>query len=167
MDINLLPVGLRKKVSKIGYYTMFVLAGLFILSLLSWGGSTILHQIRISEKLNSEAKQLSTEVANINRTQAKLKELENKIDAINALRRRHVPALDVLRDLSKEIPAGAWFERLAFTDKGGEIEGYADSASALIPLLAASPLLQDVAFLSPITKGRDGKERFRIGFKIR
>jgi general secretion pathway protein L len=96
-----------------------------------------------------------------------LKELENKIDAINALRQRHVPALDVLRDLSKELPVGAWLDRLAFTDKGGEIEGYADSASALIPLLAASPLLKDVAFLAPITKGKDGKERFRIGFKIR
>jgi general secretion pathway protein L len=167
MDINLLPIGLRKKVSKIGYYTMFVLSGLFILSLLAWGGSNILHQKRISDKLNSEVKQLSTEVANINQTQAKLKELENKIGAINTLRQRHIPALDVLRDLSKELPAGAWLDRLAFTDKGGEIEGYADSASALIPLLAASPLLKDVAFLSPITKGKDGKERFRIGFKIR
>jgi general secretion pathway protein L len=146
---------------------MFVLAGLFILSILAWGGSNILHQNRVSDKLNSEVKRLSAEVANINQTQAKLKELENKIDAINALRQRHIPALDVLRDLSKELPAGAWLDRLAFTDKGGEIEGYADSASALIPLLAASPLLKDVAFLSPITKGKDGKEKFRIGFKIR
>ena len=167
MDINLLPVGLRKKVSKIGYYTMFVLAGLFILSILAWGGSNILHQKRVSDKLDSEIKQLSAEVASINRTQAKLKELENKIDAINTLRQRHVPALSILRDLSKEIPEGAWLDRLTFTDKGGEIEGYADSASALIPLLAASPLLKDVAFLSPITKGKDGKEKFRIGFKIR
>ena len=104
MDINLLPVGLRKKVSKIGYYTMFVLAGLFILSILAWGGSNILHQKRVSDKLDSEIKQLGTEVADINQTQAKLKELENKIDAINALRQRHVPALSVLRDLSKETP---------------------------------------------------------------
>jgi general secretion pathway protein L len=167
MDINLLPVGLRKKGGKSGYYTMFVLAGLFILSILAWGGGNILHQKRVSDKLGSEMKQLGTEVAGINRTQARLKELENKIDAINTLRQRHVPVLNVLRDLSKEIPNGAWFDRLAFTDKGGEIEGYADSASALIPLLAASPLLKDVAFLSPITKGKDGKERFRIGFKVR
>jgi general secretion pathway protein L len=167
MDINLLPVILRKKVSKIGYYTMFVLAGLFILSILAWGGGNILHQKRVSEKLDSEMKQLGTEVAGINRTQARLKELENKIDAINTLRQRHVPVLSVLLDLSKEIPEGAWLDRLAFTDKGGDIEGYADSASALIPLLAASPLLKDVAFLSPITKGKDGKERFRIGFKVR
>jgi Tfp pilus assembly protein PilN len=167
MDINLLPVGLRKKVSKVGYYTMFVLAGLFILSILAWGGSNILHQKRVSDKFDSEIKQLGIEVADINRTQARLKELENKIDAINALRQRHVPVLSVLRDLSKEIPEGTWLDRLAFTDKGGEIEGYAGSASALIPLLAASPLLKDVAFLSPITKRTDGKERFRIGFKVR
>ena len=167
MDINLLPVGLRKKVSKIGYYTMFVLAGLFILSLLAWGGGNILHQKRVSDKLGSEIKQLGTEVAGINRTQAKIKELEAKTDAINTLRQRHVPVLSVLLDLSKEIPEGTWLARLAFTDKGGDIEGYADSASALIPLIAASPLLKDVAFLSPITKDKDGKERFHIGFKVR
>jgi general secretion pathway protein L len=167
MDINLLPVGLRKKVNKIGYYAMFVLAGLFILSILAWGGSYILHQKRVSVKLDSEIKQLGTEVAGINQTQARLKELENKIDAINTLRQRHLPVLSVLRDLSKDIPEGAWLERLTFTDKGGEIEGYADSASTLIPLLAVSPLLKDVAFLSPITKGKDGKEKFRIGFKVK
>ena len=167
MDINLLPAGHRKKVSKTGYYTMFVLAGLFILSILAWGGGNILHQKRVSDKLDSEIKQLGTEVAGINRTQARLKELENKVDAINTLRQRHVPVLGVLLDLTKEIPEGAWLDRIAITDKGGDIEGYADSASALIPLLAASPLLKDVAFLSPITKGKDGKERFRIGFKVR
>jgi general secretion pathway protein L len=167
MGINLLPVGLRKRVSNIGYYTMFVLAGLFVLSILAWGGSNILYQKRVSDELSSDLKQLSAEVAGINKTQEKVKELENKIDAMNTLRQRHVPVLSVLRDLSKEIPGGAWLDRLAFTDTGGEIEGYADSASALIPLLAASPLLKDVAFLSPIIKGKDGKERFRIGFKIR
>jgi len=167
MNINLLPVGFRKKVSKIGYYTMLVLAGLFILSVLAWGGSNLLHQKRVSDKLASEIKQLSTEVEGINRMQAQLKELENMIDAINKLRQRHVPVLSILLDLSKEIPESAWLDKLTVTDKGGEIEGYANSASALIPLLAGSPLLNDVAFLSPITKGRDGKERFRIGFKIR
>jgi general secretion pathway protein L len=167
MDINLLPLGLRKKISKIGYYTLFVLAGLFILSLLAWGGSNILHQKRVSDKLESEIKRLGTQVADINRTQEGLKELENKIEAINALRQHHLPALDILRDLSKELPEGAWLDRIALTDKGGDMEGSADSASALIPLLAASPLLKDVAFQSPITKGKDGKERFRIGFKVR
>ena len=110
---------------------------------------------------------LSAEVAAVNKTQDKVKELGKRIDALNALRQRHLPALSILRDLSKELPEGAWLDRFAITDKGGEIEGSADSASKLIPLLAASPLLKDVAFLSPITKSKDGKERFRIGFKVR
>ncbi|MBN2438466.1 MAG: pilus assembly protein PilM [Deltaproteobacteria bacterium] len=167
MDINLLPVGLRKKVSKIGYYTMSVLAGLFILSILVWGGSNLLHQKRVSGKLAGEIKQLSTEVAGIHKMQAQSTALGNMIDAINVHRRRHIPVLGIMLDLTKGIPEGAWLDRLTVTDKGGEIEGYAPSASALIPLLAASPLLKDVAFLSPITKGKDGKERFRIGFKVR
>jgi general secretion pathway protein L len=146
---------------------MFVLAGLLVLSILSWGGSHYLHQKRVSDKLDIEIKQLSTEVAGINRMQAQLKELENKIDAVNKLRQRHLPVLSILLDLSKEIPEVAWLDKLTLTDKGGEIEGYANSASALIPLLAGSPLLKDVSFLSPITKGKDGKEKFRIGFKIR
>lgn len=167
MNINLVPPARRKKVSKIGYYAMFVLAGLFVLSVLAWGASAVLHQRRVADGLAAEIKRMGAEVAAINRTQAKLQEVQGRIDAINAIRQRHLPALNILQDLSKEIPAGAWIDRFALTDKGGEIEGFAESAPALIPLMAASPLLKEVAFLSPITKGKDGKERFRIGFKLR
>ena len=57
-------------------------------------------------------------------------------------------------------------EQFEFSDKGVQIEGDAESASELIPLLEISPLFKDVAFLSSITKSKDGKERFRIGLKI-
>jgi general secretion pathway protein L len=166
MDINLLPVNLRKKAGRIGYYTMFVLAGLLILSVLAWGGGSILHQKLVLNRLDSEIKRLGSEVATVDRLQAVLKELEDRIDYVNALRQSHVPVLNILRDLSKEIPESAWIRRIAFSDKGVEIEGYANSASELISLLEAAPLFKDVAFLSPITKGKDGKEKFRIGFKV-
>ncbi len=167
MDINLLPLTRREKVSKAGYYALVVLAGLLVAAILGWGGSNVLHQRRVSDKLESELKRLGTEVATINQTRDKLKALEQQLEMLNALRKRHVPVLNVLQELTRAVPQGSWLERFAITDKGGEIEGYADSASALIPLLAASPLLKDVAFLSPITKGKGGKERFRIGFNVR
>jgi general secretion pathway protein L len=78
-----------------------------------------------------------------------------------------LPALNILKDLSRRIPEGAWVRKFDFSDKGVQIEGHADSASELIPLLETSPLFKDVAFLSPITKSKDGKERFRIGLKIK
>jgi len=157
MDINLLPVNLRKKAGRIGYYTMFVLAGLLILSILAWTGGGILHRKLVMDRLDSKIKRLGSEVAAVDRLQAGLKELEDRIDYVNALRQSHVPVLNILRDLSKEIPESAWIRRIAFSDKGVEIEGYANSASDLISLLEAAPLFKDVAFLSPITKGKDGK----------
>ncbi len=75
--------------------------------------------------------------------------------------------MDILKDLSERIPKSAWVRKLNFSDKGMQVEGHADSASELISLLEASPLFKDVAFLSPITKDRDGKERFRIGFQVK
>jgi len=165
-DINLLPVNLRKKAGRIGYYAMFVLSGLLILSILAWGGGGILHRKLVMNRLDSEIKRLGSEVAAVDRLQAGLKELEDRIDYVNALRRSREPVLNILRDLSREIPESAWVSRITFSDKGVEIDGYAASASDLISLLEAAPLFKDVAFLSPITKGKDGKEKFRIGFKV-
>ncbi len=167
LDINLLPVDLRKKVSKVPYYTMFALVGLLILAIIGWGGNNVMHQRHVSGQLESELRRLGAEVEAVNQTREKLKELEHQIDALNELRQSHVPVLNILREMSAKMPSTAWFNRLYITDEKGDVEGYADSASALIPLLAESPLLKDAAFLSPITKDKDGKERFRIGFTLR
>ena len=167
MDINLLPVELRKKASKVGYYAMFALAGLLILSVVAWGGGSVLHQKLTLNRLNAEINRLSVEIAKIDRVQKKCKKLESRIDYLNTLRGGRAHMMDILKDLSERIPKSAWVRKLNFSDKGMQVEGHADSASELISLLEASPLFKDVAFLSPITKDRDGKERFRIGFQVK
>jgi Tfp pilus assembly protein PilN len=167
MDINLLPVELRKKPNKAGYYTMFVLTALIILSVIAWGGGNIVRQKLDLNQLNAEIKRLDGEIANIERIQTKCKKLEDRIDYLNAHRGGRLPTLNILKDLSLRIPEGAWVRTFAFSDKGVQIEGHADSASELISLLETSPLFKDVAFLSPITKSKDGKERFRIGLKFK
>ena len=167
MAINLLPLALRKKVSKTPYYAMFVLAGLLVLAVLGWGMSNVLHQRHKIATLESELEQLGVEVAAVNRVRDRVNKAEERIEALNTLRRRHVPALNLLRELSGEVPPDAWFNRFYIAGDKGDIEGYADSASALIPLLASSPLVEDVSFLSPITKDSTGQEKFRIGFNLR
>ena len=167
MEINLLPPERRKKPSKAGYYTMFVLTGLVILSVIAWGGSNIVRQKLDLSRLNAEIKSLDGKIANIERIKTKCKKLEDQIDCLNALRGVHLPTLNILKDLSQRIPENAWVNKFDFSDKEVKIEGYADSASELIPLIETSPLFKDAAFLSSITKSRDGKEKFRIGLKIK
>ena len=164
VEINLLPTGLRRKPSKIAYYTMVVLAGLLLLSAFSWGGGNILrHKLRL-DHLDTKIKRLSSEIKRVDQLQAEGKTIEERIEYLNTLAQGGVPVLEILKELSERIPKSAWVSNFSFSEKGIQIEGQAGSASELIPLLEASPLLRDVEFLSAITK-RGGKERFKIGFK--
>ncbi|MDY6972851.1 MAG: PilN domain-containing protein, partial [Thermodesulfobacteriota bacterium] len=166
MDINLMPIELRKRPNKTGYYVMFVLGTLLILLVLAWGGGNILRQRLNLNRLNDEIKRLSIEISDLDRIQSRCNELESSIDFLNSLRGGRVPVLNVLRDLSERIPDTAWVRNFNFSFDGVQIEGHAESASELIPLLEGSPLFTDAAFQSTITKGKDGKERFRIGLRI-
>ncbi len=166
MDINLLPVGMRKRPSKTVYYLMLVLASLFIISGLSWGGSKVMLQRFRLNAINTETERLLVEVKNIDRIRADLQELEDRIECLNELWRGQVPVLEILKEVTERIPENAWIRDFSYDEKGVKLYGYADSASELITLLENSPLFRDVVFLSTITKDRDGKKRFRIGFKL-
>ena len=167
MQMNLLPPEFRKKLGRTGYYMMFILAGLVVLSGLAWGGSQIMHRRITLDRLNNEIKSLTSEVENVNRLDSRVKAIEAKIDQLNTLGRGRVPALNILRELSERIPETAWVQELNFSEKGINLNGFAQSASELISLLEESPLFEDVIFLSTITKSKDGNERFRIGLKIK
>ncbi|QTA84510.1 PilN domain-containing protein [Desulfonema magnum] len=165
-QMNLLPREFRKKPNKSGYYVMMFLMVMMILAGLAWGGSHILKQRLRLKALDTEMTRLVSEIKNIDRIQSSFQELEERLSYLNTLRLSHVSALDILRELSEIIPETAWTRELRFSEKGMQLEGYAESASELIPILEASPLFKDAVFLSTITKEKDGKERFRIGLKV-
>jgi Tfp pilus assembly protein PilN len=75
--------------------------------------------------------------------------------------------LDVMRELTEQIPESAWLREFRLSGDAVTLTGQADSASALIPLLEESPLFTDVKFLTTIRKDRDGKEVFRIGLTLK
>lgn len=162
-DINLLPDEFRKRPSKIPHYTMFVLMGLFILSAATWGGGNIVSQQLHLSKLDSEISRLRAEGTNFDRIRKKCNDVENKIDYLNTLRGGSPSVLNIIRELSQRVPKSAWISKFTFSAKGVEIEGWAKSASELIPVLETSPLFQDVSFRSSITRNKAGNERFRIG----
>jgi general secretion pathway protein L len=73
--------------------------------------------------------------------------------------------------LTQRLPQTAWIWQLKYTGKEIEIQGFADSASDLIPLLDKSPLFEKVEFSSPVIKervarGTEGKEKERFRIKI-
>lgn len=165
-DINLLPEEFRRRPNKIPHYIMFVLAGVFILSAVAWGGGNILSQQLHLSSLDSEIDRLGAERANIDGIKKKCRDVEDRIDYLNTLRSGSLPVLNIIKELSQRIPKSAWISKFTFSAKGVEIEGWAKSASELIPILETSPLFKDVSFRSSITRNSAGNERFRIGLKL-
>ena len=166
-DINLLPIEMRKKPSRAAYYALLFLVSLSVLLAIGWAGSRIVRQKTTVNRLDAEISRLTTEMKGIDQVQSKIKAIEVKVDFLNALVSERLPALDVLKELSQRIPDSAWVQDFTFSDRGVQLNGYAESASELLPVLETSTFFKDATFLSTITKGRDGKERFSIGLKLR
>ena len=165
--INLLPLSLRKKPNKFKYYILFALISMVLAGALAWvGGVFFQHQWAI-DRLDSEISRFMSEARKIDSIRSQKAQLLNRIEFLNTLRQGGPPVLDVLRELSNRIPDEAWVSHFSFSEKGVQIQGMAESASELIPLLEASPMFGGVAFLSAITKDRSGKERFKIGLSIK
>jgi general secretion pathway protein L len=145
---------------------MFILASMALLGALTWGGGNVLRHHWALESLDGELQQLRSKMKKIEQVRAQKYELENRTRSLSDLRQGSAPVLDVLKELSVRIPQDAWLKQFDFSEKGIQIRGEAVSASNLIPLLEASPMFKNVAFLSAITKGQNGKENFRVGLSL-
>jgi len=166
MQVNLLPDKLRKRPGRAGYYVMLVLTVLVALSVLLWSGGLIMSHRLVLNRLNAEIRHVGAQMANIEKIRKDSKEIEEKIDYLNALFCERISMLDVLKELSIRIPESAWVRDIKISQNDVKLDGHAQSASELIPLLEASPFFKDAVFLSAITKGKDGKEKFRIGLSL-
>jgi general secretion pathway protein L len=166
VDLNLLPEQFRKKPSVIGRYLTLTLILLALITGMAWAGSLFMHQRITDMRVDRELNELSDEIKAFGQAQAQITALQQRIDYLNNLRqdRRHV--LEFLKELTEILPDTAWLRGLSVADNKVEIQGYADYSTPLIPQLEASPRFANARFISTITKARDGKEVFKIGFEI-
>jgi len=98
------------------------------------------------------------------------KELENAIESSGFLlqKRQNTPfIIDLLDELTRLFPDGAWVEQLEIKGNEIRVRGQSGEASALIERLEASKWFHGVTFLSPVTNDRrTGKDRFYLVAKI-
>ena len=166
VDINLFPEPFRKRPSVIGRYLTLTLVALTLITGLAWVGSHLTHQRITAMRVERELHDLSEEVKALGRIESEITALGERIDYLNNLRQDRTDALELLKVLTETLPDTVWLLGLSLEENRVEIEGYADNSTQLIPQLEASPLFANAKFISTITKGRDGKEVFKIGFEI-
>ena len=166
VECNLLPYRDRKRPSRFKYYVMAACFITLVLAGSLWGGGVWIRKQQAQELLDAEISRLSSQALGIDAIEGQVNKLRAQIDYLDSLRQANLRPLNALKELSRIVPASAWVNNFHLSEDELKIDGYAESSSELVPQLDASPLFADVSFLSAITKGRDGKERFRIGLRV-
>ena len=173
LDLNLLPLEMRKKVRQVGKPLFLVfLAAALILSI-TWGMGVYSQHQNALEALRAEVKKRKPEIEAIEKTQKQRGELAKEIADFEKITSGEVPKTEVLKELSQVLPSTVWVWNIKFSAGEVEMSGFADSASDLISLLDKSPLFERVEFLAPVTKERERrtggdkeKERFKIKLRL-
>jgi general secretion pathway protein L len=159
--LNLLPAAARPWAPSRGQLVTAGMLGLTALLGLGLGLTHVIKTERHLDRLGQEMRRLEPEVKTVERMAAELARKRAVLTALQAAQDGRLPALPTLRDLTETLPTGAWLQGLTMDRQGVELVGQSDAASALIPLLEASPRLERVEFISPVTKTQN-KEQFRI-----
>ncbi len=94
-------------------------------------------------------------------------ELSAEIASVRSFKEDRPMALNIIKELTVVLPKTTWLTRVRFNDTDVNIEGYAASASELLPKLEASKLFQKVEFASPTFRDvRMNSDRFVIKMEI-
>lgn len=154
--------GAERQGSKAFRMVNMVLLGLLAIALLGWGISfPVKDELRLRQ-LQRENQKIEPTVTALRREEEQLQELRKQINYLSDYDRRRGELLAVLDELSKAVPNSAYFASLRYRAGVLEIQGSAENASALIPLLEGSPLFENVAFNAPSNRGRDNRETFSL-----
>jgi Tfp pilus assembly protein PilN len=173
VDLNLLPFEMRRKVREFGRPLSVLLTFIALFLALTWGAGVYYRYGKELATLNTEIKKRKPEVEAVEKLQKQKEELGKEIFELQKIKSDETSKIEILKELTQILPNTVWIWSFKYNGKEVEINGFADSASDLIPLLDKSPLFEKVEFLAPVTKERhmrsDGdkeKERFRIKAKI-
>ena len=173
VDLDLLPLEMRKKVRQIGKPLLIILTSLALFFGLAWGAGAFMHYRKEWEAVNAELRKRKPAVEALEKLQKQRGDYRKEMAELDQIRLGEISKGEVLDELTRILPDTTWIWNLKYTGKEIELSGFADSASDLIPILDRSPLFEKVEFLAPVTKemqmrgdGNKEKERFKIKAKI-
>ncbi|MBE0427325.1 MAG: pilus assembly protein PilM [Nitrospirae bacterium] len=107
------------------------------------------------------------EVKRVETIKQEIDSLQNEISTINSFKESRPMSLDILKELTTVLPNSAWLSRVRITDNNVFIEGYASSATGLLPRLEASAYFKKAEFASPTFRDkRMNADRFNIKMEI-
>ena len=143
-------------------YVNAALAGVVVLAALAWGVTyPIKDELRLRQ-LQKENQKLEPSVDALRSVEDQLERARKEQSYFAQFDQKRGEVLRVLDELSKIVPNNAYFSNLRYRGSTLEVQGSAENASTLIPLLERSPVFENVGFNAPSNRGRDNRETFSL-----
>jgi len=167
---NLLPHKMDYKTGKLFPLSTRIFLVLILVLIVGIFTTEAIQKKKYLKNIETELQKNKPMIAAVEKLSTDINGLESQINLLRTLRSKE-ETLEILAELSAILPKDAWISNLEYKtydikDKkegvgGLVLRGYASSASALIPILEASPYFEKLAFSGPIKKAGD-KEQFRL-----
>jgi len=143
----------------------------FILSIIVMWVFYLIAPFKVEEKrLNEIDRQIKIRKEDVRKVETLKKETEalnDEISTINNFKENSPMALNIIRELTTVLPKNAWLTRVRIAESAVNIEGYAASATGLLPKLEASNYFKTAEFASPTFRdARMNADRFNIKMEI-
>jgi general secretion pathway protein L len=120
------------------------------------------------EQIDDRISSLKPEMKKIEALKKEIETISSDIKTINNFKKYSILTIDILKEITTILPDKAWLTRVRVTDNSVEIEGYAASATAIIPKLENSKYFQKAEFASPTFRDpRQNNERFVIKMELK
>ena len=149
----------------------FALTGLLLIAIGSICIFYLIAPLKVEEnRLQEISSQIVLKKEEAKKVEGLRKEAESisaEIALINNFKNDRIMTLNILRELTSILPKNAWLSRARLTSTSVDIEGYAGTATGLLPKLEASEYFRKVEPASPIMRdARMNAERFNIKMEV-
>lgn len=146
--LNLFTKGLHERGK-----TPISLTIILILTIIAVWGLYIIAPLQIEEKRLKEIEsRLTSMKEDVRKTEALKKEIDalsNENSTIETFKINRQMTLNIVKELTSILPRNAWLTRVRVTETAVEIEGFAASATELLPKIEASMYFKKAGFSSP------------------
>lgn len=166
MGLNLLQKGHREMSKTPKAFTLAL-----VFAIIAMGALYMLSPLWVEDaRLKETDRQIMLRKEEVRKVEALKKEmdvLKGEIASINSFKEDKPIVLDMIRELTAILPATGWLTRAKITESAVEFQGYAKSASELLPKLEASKYFKKAEFVSPTYRDvRSNSDVFNISVKI-
>jgi len=164
--LNLLTKG-REEKETTPLAGTFVLAAILILLWVIYLFSPVSVEERRLKETNHQITMRKEEVKKVEKVRKEVDALTSEVSTIHDFKAARPMALNIIKELTTILPKSTWLSRLRITETTVELEGYANSATELLPILETSKYFTKAEFASPTFRdARLNSERFSIKMEI-